>query len=287
AAGQKVTVSSLDHEGVQFEVQAPTDSVLNVGKLIADGGAVGVFAGTLRHTGEIRANSLVYDEAGRVVLKAQNEIQLAAGSATSADGKVGGSITVQSGGATRVAGTVSATGSAGSGGSIQLLGSSVAVTDNAAVDASGATRGGQILVGGDYQGANPAVQNSSNTFVASGTSLRADATQSGDGGRIIVWSDDKAQFYGSLSAQGGPSAGNGGFAEVSGKQGLVFEGAANLGAPRGALGDLLLDPLDLYVFSGGGINPTIINPTTSVPADFPSNAATVSPATLAGIVGNV
>src|SRR6186997_3201829 len=27
AAGQKVTVSSLDHEGVQFEVQAPTDSV--------------------------------------------------------------------------------------------------------------------------------------------------------------------------------------------------------------------------------------------------------------------
>jgi filamentous hemagglutinin family protein len=122
AAGQKMTVATLDLGGVQFEVQAPTDSVLNVGKLIADGGAVGVFAGTLRHTGEIRANSLVYDEAGRVVLKAQNEIQLAAGSATSADGKVGGSITVQSGGATRVAGTVSATGSAGSGGSIQLLG---------------------------------------------------------------------------------------------------------------------------------------------------------------------
>ena len=59
AAGQKVTVSSLDHDGVQFEVQAPSNSVLNVGKLIADGGAVGVFAGTLKHSGEIRANSLV------------------------------------------------------------------------------------------------------------------------------------------------------------------------------------------------------------------------------------
>jgi filamentous hemagglutinin family protein len=287
AAGQKMTVATLDLGGVQFELQAPTDSVLNVGKLIADGGAVGVFAGTLRHTGEIRANSLVYDEAGRVVLKAQNEIQLAAGSATSADGRIGGSITVQGGGPTRVAGAISATGSTGSGGSIQLLGSSVAVTDNAAVDASGATRGGQILVGGDYQGANAAIQNSSNTFVGSGTSLRADATQSGDGGRIIVWSDDKAQFYGSLSAQGGPNGGNGGFAEVSGKQGLVFEGAANLGAPRGALGDLLLDPLDLYVFAGGGINSTIINSATAVPADFPSNAATVSPATLAAITGNV
>jgi len=284
AAGQKVTVSSLDHEGVQFEVQAPSDSVLNVGKLIADGGAVGVFAGTLKHSGEIRANSLVYDEAGRVLLKAQNEIQLTAGSATVADGRSGGSISVQtSGGATRVAGDVSATGSSGAGGNIQLLGSRVAVVENSAVNASGATGGGRILVGGDYQGANPAVQNSSNTFVGSSATLRADATQSGDGGRIVVWSDDKAQFYGTLSAQGGPQGGNGGVAEVSGKQGLVFDGRANLGAPRGALGNLLLDPLDLYVFAGGGIISTIIDEAT----DFPSNAATVSPATLAAIAGNV
>ena len=284
AAGQKVTVSSLDHEGVQFEVQAPSDSVLNVGKLIADGGAVGVFAGTLKHSGEIRANSLVYDEAGRVILKAQNEIQLAAGSATSADGKTGGTITVQSvAGSTRVAGSVSATGSAGAGGNVELLGKRVAVVENAVVDASGATGGGRILVGGDYQGANPAVQNSSNTLVGSSATLRADATQNGDGGRVVVWSDDKAQFYGSLSAQGGPQGGNGGLAEVSGKRGLVFAGGAMLGAPKGNLGTLLLDPLDLYVFAGGGLDPTIIDEST----DFPSNAATVSPATLAAINGNV
>ncbi len=287
AAGQKVTMATLDLAGVQMEVQAPTDSVLNVGKLLADGGAVGVFAGTLRHSGEIRANSLVYDTAGQVVLQAQKEIQLAAGSATSADGKAGGSIKVQSGGSTSVAGAVSATGSAGPGGSIQLLGSEVGIFGAANVDASGTAGGGRILVGGDYQGANPAIQNSTNTYVGSGTTLRADATQSGDGGRIIVWSDDKAQFYGSLSAQGGPAGGNGGIAEVSGKQGLVFEGGASLGAPNGALGNLLLDPLDLYVFAGGGLNSTIINSATSIPADFPSNAATVSPATLAAISGNV
>lgn len=284
AAGQKLTLSTLDLDGVQFEVQAPTDSVVNVGRLLADGGAVGVFAGTLRNTGEIRANALVYDEAGRVVLKAQNEIQLGAGSATSADGKTGGTITVQSSaGSTRVAGSVSATGSAGAGGNVELLGNRVAVVENAVVDASGATRGGQILIGGDYQGANPAIQNSSNTFVGATATLRSDATQNGDGGRIIVWSDDKAQFYGSLSAQGGPQGGNGGVAEVSGKQGLVFDGRANVGAPRGALGNLLLDPLDLFVFAAGGLIPTIIDES----ADFPSNAATVSPATLAAIVGNV
>src|SRR5688572_2834912 len=284
AAGQKVTISSLNTGGVEFEVQAPTDSVLNFGKLLADGGAVGVFAGTLRHSGEIRANSLAYDEAGRVVLKAQSAIQVDAGSATSADGKTGGSITVQSGGSTRIAGSVSATGSTGNGGSVQLLGNRVELVENAAVGASGATAGGQILVGGDYQGANAAIQNSTNTFVGPAATLRADATQNGDGGRVIVWSDDKAQFYGSLSAQGGPSGGNGGFAEVSGKEGLVFQGGANVGAPRGRLGTLLLDPLDLYVFGGGGIDSTILNPTTDL---FPDNAATVSPGTLAAIVGDV
>jgi filamentous hemagglutinin family protein len=287
AAGQKLSITSLDLEGVQFEVQAPSDSVVNVGKLLADGGAVGVFAGTLRHSGEIRANALVYDEAGRVVLKARNEVQLAAGSTTSADGRIGGKVTAQSSdGSTLVAGSVSAQGSAGGGGSINLLGNSVAVIENAALNASGATGGGQILVGGDYQGANTAIQNSLNTAVGSAAVLRADATGNGDGGRIIVWSDDKTQFYGSLSARGGPDGGNGGFAEVSGKGNLIFAGAANLGAPQGALGTLLLDPPDVYIFSGGGLDATIPDP-NFIPVLFPNNAATVSPTTLAGVMGNV
>ena len=40
-------------------------------------------------------------------------------------------------------------------------------------------------------------------------------SQEGDGGKIILWSDEKTGFYGSLSAQGGPLGGDGGFAEVS------------------------------------------------------------------------
>ncbi|MBI4195447.1 MAG: filamentous hemagglutinin N-terminal domain-containing protein [Betaproteobacteria bacterium] len=291
AAGQKLAITSLDLDGVQFEVQAPTDSVLNVGKLLADGGAVGVFAGTLRHSGEIRANALVYDEAGRVILKAQNEIQIASGSSSAADGKSGGSVTVQSSdGLTRVAGNISAQGTAGQGGNIRILGDRVAIVENATLNVSGTSGGGSILVGGDFQGANPAIQNSVNTFVGAGATLRADATESGDGGRIIVWSDDKTQFYGDLSAQGGPQGGDGGFAEVSGKQNLIFAGGADLGAPKGKLGTLLLDPLDLYVFGDtppsppdGGGDATIINEST----DFPGNAATVSPTTLAGITGNV
>ena len=56
------------------------------GQLLADGGAVGVFAGTLKHSGDIRANALVRDEAGRIVLKAKDELTISAGSTATADG---------------------------------------------------------------------------------------------------------------------------------------------------------------------------------------------------------
>ena len=40
-----------------------------------------------------------------------------------------------------------------------MLGNRVAVMDNAEIDASGVNGGGKILVGGDYQGKNPDIQN--------------------------------------------------------------------------------------------------------------------------------
>ena len=174
AAGQKLTVGSLDQEGVQFEVQAPTDAVVNVGKLFADGGAVGVFAGTIKHSGDIRANALIRDAGGNIVLKAANDIQIATGSSTSASGGTGGTITIESAvGHSRVAGNVLATGAQGKGGGITVLGERVTATDGALIDASGATGGGQILLGGDYQGANAAVRNATTTFVGSNEIGRA------------------------------------------------------------------------------------------------------------------
>ena len=284
AAGQKLSITSLDLDGVQFEIQAPTDSVVNVGRLLATGGAVGVFAGTLRHSGDIRANSLARDEAGRVVLEAQHATRVLSGSTITAEGTSGGDISLRTtDGTTRVAGTISARGEAGRGGDLRVLGAEVSIVESAVLDASGSTGGGRMLVGGGFQGASPLVQNSSSTFVGALAALHADAKDTGRGGRIIVWSDGDTQFYGKLSAHGGPQGGRGGFAEVSGKQNLLFDGRANLGARHGAMGNLLLDPLDLYVFAGGGK----IAPITDDAADFPNNAATVDPATLAGIAGNV
>ena len=284
AAGQKVTLTSLDLGGISFEVQAPTDSVLNLGQLIADGGAVKVFAGSIRHSGDIRAASLTRDVGGEIVLKARGEVELAAGSSTVANGRTGGTIRIESeSGSARVAGHVSATGSRGAGGAIDVLGEKVVLTGKAVLDVSGASAGGAIRVGGDWQGANAALHNSQSTFVGADVKLKADATDHGDGGSVVVWSDGNTRFLGNISARGGANGGNGGNAEVSGKGILDFRGSADLGAANGAAGNLLLDPLDLFVDSAGGLNATIIDEAT----DFPANSATVSPATLAAITGNV
>ncbi|HSW20499.1 MAG TPA: filamentous hemagglutinin N-terminal domain-containing protein, partial [Ramlibacter sp.] len=284
AAGRSIEITSSDLDGVRFEVQAPTDSVLNLGKLLAENGAVRAFAATLRSSGEIRAERLTQGADGTIVLAGSGDVTLAAGSITSASGVSGGNVTVQSyGGTTRVAGVVGANGANGAGGQVSVLGARVGIEDHALIDASGATGGGQVLVGGDFQGGNAQVQNAQRVNVAEGATLRADATAQGDGGRVIVWADENTRFAGALSAQGGAAGGNGGFAEVSGKANLEFTGTANLQAPHGAMGTLLLDPLDIVVANGSGILPTVVDEF----ADFADNVVTIDPTKLAAIGANV
>jgi len=284
AAGRKIEISSMDFESVSFEIQAPTDSVLNLGKLLADNGAVQVFAGTLRHSGEIQANRLAQDADGTIRLVGSHEVTLTSDSVTRADGIAGGTITLQSPtGTTRVAGEISARGFDGKGGDIRLLGDRVAVESGTGVDASGSAGGGQILVGGDYQGKTASVQNARRVYVGEGARLFADATKKGNGGRVIVWANENTRYFGALSARGGDLGGDGGFAEVSGKVNLEFAGSANLLAPQGSNGFLLLDPLDIIVSANGGILPIVSDQF----ADFQGNVVTISPAGLNLVGGNV
>lgn len=133
----------------------------------------------------------------------------------------------------------------GRGGEVNILGDRVSLI-NANINASGFEGGGIVRIGGDYKGQGT-VFNATNTFVSSNSIVNADALSYGDGGRIIVWADRTTEFYGNLSARGGFHFGNGGFAEVSGKQNLIFNGTANLTAPRGNLGTLLLDPENIVI----------------------------------------
>ena len=104
------------------------------------------------------------------------------------------------------------------GGSVELLGSQVELLGQARVDASGDAGGGTVLVGGDSHGTNTEVRDASFTYVGPNVQVSANATGGGNGGRIVVWSNDETVVQGSLGALGGPGAsggGNGGLVETS------------------------------------------------------------------------
>jgi trimeric autotransporter adhesin len=131
------------------------------------------------------------------------------------------------------------------GGRIEVTGEQVALFNGATLNASGHSGGGTVLLGGDLQGQNSAVQNARTTYVDQGATIDVNATATGHGGKAIVWADDTTRFYGKVSAKGGAQDGNGGFVEVSGKRQLDFLGKADLSASHGLGGIFLLDPTDI------------------------------------------
>jgi filamentous hemagglutinin family protein len=167
------------------------------------------------------------------------------------------------------------------GGTVQILGNQVGLVDGAVVDVSAAAGGGTALIGGDYRGQG-VVPTAEQTFVGEGSRIIADALQTDDGGQVVVWADDTTQFYGTASARGGTSGGNGGFVEVSGAQALDFRGEVDATAPLGEVGTLLLDPTDITVQTVGANTVD----TNLVFADVPANAV-IDPVTINAAAANV
>ncbi|HBR73332.1 MAG TPA: hypothetical protein DEA78_06320, partial [Cyanobacteria bacterium UBA11159] len=131
------------------------------------------------------------------------------------------------------------------GGEINIIGNKLGLLSGN-IDASGASGGGNIRIGGDYQG-NGNLPNAAVTFVSSDAQIKADGLNNGDGGRVIVWADGITRFYGNITARGGIDGGNGGFVEVSGKDTLIYRGSTDLRSVVGTIGTLLLDPKDIII----------------------------------------
>ena len=225
AAGKSVELVSDSSPYVTVRVVADTEQAVNVGSLIADSGRIGVYGALVRNAGVAEANGAVVGAGGQIRFVATKDLNVEAGSRIAANGGAGGNVVLQAeGGTNLIAGTVEATGSSGKGGTVQALGVRVGVIGHGVIDASGETGGGTVLVGGDYQGKNPDIQNAERTFIGSDGVIRADARTTGDGGRVIVWADGDTRFYGSISARGGSQSGDGGFVETSGKHGWISAG---------------------------------------------------------------
>ena len=96
AAGESITLTSLDNSAIRFDVQSADNTVTNLGSIIANNGAASLFAGTLTHSGSISATGLVQNGDGTISLVATNDIQVTDLATLTADGETGGQITVQS-----------------------------------------------------------------------------------------------------------------------------------------------------------------------------------------------
>jgi filamentous hemagglutinin family protein len=226
-----------------------TDLLVEVDEPASPDPAAPVEGAAVRNEGSVEAagGSIILAAAGDIYAHAISNVGRLSASAAHGDA---GTVKLTAPEGTVVnTGSIEAASESGTGGQVQVLGERVGVFESGRIDASGAAGGGTALVGGDFQGRGE-VPTSSRTSVGAEASIRADATQDGDGGRIIVWSDGLTQFSGHASAQGAGS-GNGGLIEVSGKQGLSFTGTVALGAPGGHGGTLLLDPNAVTITSGG------------------------------------
>lgn len=132
-------------------------------------------------------------------------------------------------------------------GTVHVLGGDVYVEEGAHIDVSSAQGGGEILIGGSFQGSDPDILNARHTVVKQDTLIDARASEDGEGGKVIIWGDEIASFEGKIDARGGTLGGDGGFVEVSSPGFLDFNGLVDLSAERGEFGNLLLDPSDITV----------------------------------------
>lgn len=245
--------------------------VENSGTISADGGRVLITASMAKDVVDSAINMTGYVQARTAELR-DGEIVLNGGPA----------------GTTLVAGTLDAsgTGAGETGGTVKVLGAQVGLIGDARIDVSGDLGGGRALIGGAYQGLGPE-PNALRSYVGSGATITADALTEGDGGEVIVWADESTRYYGTIRARGGAAGGDGGAVEVSGKQNLDFFGTADVSAPSGSAGQILLDPNDIVIVSGAGTDDAELADSRILFPDGGAASFSIGETALEGLTGNV
>ncbi len=241
AAGDKTVVQFNGPQLVSVMVDRSVLDALVENKQIvrADGGLVifsarsanAVLSSVIRNTGTVQANTIV-NRQGRIMLEGGSQ------------------------GVVEVGGTLQASGvDAGTqGGTISATGDKVSVVSGALLDATGQAGGGNVLVGGGWQGSDSSIQSANAVNIASGAVLNASAIQNGKGGTVVAWSDTQnstgvTKVQGTLLARGGALAGDGGRIETSGRWISVKDAQGDARSFMGVSGQWLFDPYNVEIVS--------------------------------------
>ncbi|TSA11863.1 MAG: filamentous hemagglutinin N-terminal domain-containing protein [Comamonadaceae bacterium] len=151
--------------------------------------------------------------------------------------------------------------SRGRGGKVTLAGEQIGLLDTTLIDATGATGGGTVLVGGDWQGkltenfsyatAQAVVMSETARIDVSAQKVPEGTQSAGAGGTAVLWSEAYTGFYGQIDAKGGATSGNGGQVETSSHNNLQAMGNVNTSASAGQAGNWLLDPWNVTIAGSG------------------------------------
>ena len=202
-AGNKFTLSFNGDQLINFSVDEASQTagvdprtgrplangIKNNGKLLADGGQIlvtahvasGVLDNAIDMRGVAQARS-VHQHNGVIIL----------------DGGSSGTVLVSG----RLNAGTRRHSRGTKGGTIEITGNNIDIASTADINVSGAAGGGNIYIGGNEHGAGP-LANASTTTINSGAVLNASALNSGNGGNVIVWSNDNTTFAGTILAKGG------------------------------------------------------------------------------------
>ncbi len=262
-----------------------------------------VYALAVNNTGVVRATGIAQKN-GRIILSSNGGVVQNSGQliAKNADGS-GGSVKLDSGkgGSTTNNGSIdaSADNATKNGGTVELLGDTVTVGGSSVINVNG-LNAGTVAIGVSAQIANqtteaggiatliaaapaaplvpgaPApVSTAQQTTIQKNSRIMANSTSSGNGGRVVVWSEKQSVVGGVIEAKGGDLGGNGGLVETSGKTGLTIvpDTKVNTAAPKGTAGQWLLDPAGINIVgppattnatTAGGPAPTAVSYTQNL-----------------------
>ncbi len=161
------------------------------------------------------------------------------------------------------------------GGTVRLEADTITLGDKSTITATGTHGGGTVLVGGEWQGGGTMTRATTVTMEA-GATIDASATEAGDGGTIVLWSDvlnvdSITRAYGSLIARGGALFGDGGQIETSGNTidiaGVQVDAGISQEAYGSAVGKWLIDPFNYVINSAAA---------TAISAALNTNDVTVT-----------
>ena len=307
-----------------FNREGSTGSVVNQGQLKAAlGGYIALLAPEVRNQGIViaRAGTVALATGEAITLSFNNGGSSLAGLTTtpqaiaalvdnqSAVLAEGGQIILSAhalaslqGAVIKNSGQLSATGLTEKGGKVVLMADKIELTGTSRIDANGPQGGGTVLVGGDWQGSGD-IRQATQVLMAQGASIEANATDQGDGGKVVLWSDihnttGLTRVEGRIEAKGA-GTGSGGQIETSGYTLQVGDLSVNAQGSEGKEGQWLLDPYDITISSASDANTALAANTftasatggvvnvTSLQNALATNNVTVSTAGAGTDAGNI